>query len=160
MRSWGIPLWEQFSSECPSYYAVWWVWTWHFYPSTLWAWGVLSYWSGWSGGCQVGCCDFAEWIFLKPLDGFSLFEVLWNWLDPKLCIVMVFCSFASYGLAHEPKTCQIWYHWGPDFVEFTFPKRLDRFTPFRVLWNCATSWAYDHDLGFSRSSFEKAVSKE
>ena len=48
-----------------------------FYPSALWAGGVLSSRSGRSGGRLP---EFAEVISRKPLDGFSPFEVLWNCL--------------------------------------------------------------------------------
>ena len=51
--------------------------------------------------------DFAERISLKPLDGFTPFEVSWTCLDLQLCNVIVICLFAPYGLAHGPKTCQI-----------------------------------------------------
>ena len=30
---------------------------------------------------------------------------------------MVIRPFATFGLAHGPKTCQIWHKLGPDFVE-------------------------------------------
>ena len=49
--------------------------------------------------------DFVECISLKSLDGFSLFEVLWNCPDLKLHIVMVICPFAPYGFAHGSETC-------------------------------------------------------
>ena len=42
----------------------------------------------------------------------------------------------QYGLAHGPKTSQIWHKSGPDFAECISPKPLDGFTPFKVLWTC------------------------
>ena len=94
---------------------------------------------------------FAECISLKPLDGFTPFEVLWDCLDLKLCNVMVIRPCYPYGLAHGPKTSQTW-HRGPDFTEQTYPKLLDGFTPFEVLRNCqsfvASSWAYHLGIGF------------
>ena len=89
-------------------------------------------------GRQVGwrLPEFAECISLKLLDGFPQFEGLWNCPDLKLCNVMVICPFAPYGLAHGPKICQIRHQWGPDFAECISLEPLDRFTPFRVSWNC------------------------
>ena len=80
--------------------------------------------------------DLAEPITLKPLDGFTPFEVLWTCLDLNLCNVRVICPFATRGLAHGPITCKIWYQWSPDFAELISLKPLDRFSPFKVLWNC------------------------
>ena len=37
------------------------------------------------GGRAEGLPDFAECIFLKSLDRFSLLEVIWNSLELKLC---------------------------------------------------------------------------
>ena len=76
--------------------------------------------------------DFGERISLKPPDRFSPFEVLWNCPDRELCYVIVIYSFARYGLALGPKTCQISYHWVPNISL----KLLHGFTPFEVLWNC------------------------
>ena len=56
--------------------------------------------------------DFAERISLKPLDGFTPFKVSWTCLDLKLCNAIVICPFATYGLVHGPKTCQIGQHLG------------------------------------------------
>ena len=56
--------------------------------------------------------DFAEHISLKPLDGFTPFQVSWTCLDLSLCSGIVIYPFASYGLAHGPKTCQIRQHLG------------------------------------------------
>ena len=83
--------------------------------------------------------DLAEPITLKPFDGFTPFEVLWTCLDLNLCNVMANCPFAPGGLAHRPITCQIWYQWSPHFAEPISLKPLDRFSPFKVLWN-------SHDL--------------
>ena len=109
-----------------------------YYPSALRAGGVLLYRYGWVAGWAARLPDFAECIFLKLLNGFPLFKAQWNCLDLKLCNVMIICQFAAYGLAHGPKTCQNWQQWGPDFVEHISLnlKLLDRFTPFKVLWNC------------------------
>ena len=41
-----------------------------------------------------------------------------------------------WAIAHGPKTCQIWHKLGPDFAERRSLKRLDGFTPFKVLWTC------------------------
>ena len=72
--------------------------------------------------------DFVECLSPKPLGVFTPFKVLSNCLDLKLCSVIVICSFASFGLAHGPKTCQIRYHWGPDFAEYILSlKQLDGF---------------------------------
>ena len=35
------------------------------------------------------------YVYLKPMDRFSAFKVLWNCLDLKLCNAMVMCPFAS-----------------------------------------------------------------
>ena len=59
---------------------------------------------------QCNVPDIAECISLKPQDGFSLFEVLWNYLKLQLCNVMVICLFATHGLAYAPKTDQIRHH--------------------------------------------------
>ena len=69
----------------------------------------------WAKACQI--ChklgpDFAEHISLKPLDGFTPFKVSWTCLDLQLCSDIVIYPFASYGLAHGPKTCQIRQHLG------------------------------------------------
>ena len=74
---------------------------------------------------------------------FLPFKVLFQYLDLKMCNIMVICSFAPYGYAHGPKTCQIWHQGGPDLVEWISPKLLDRFTPFKVLWNCKDLWLYN-----------------
>ena len=37
---------------------------------------------------------------------------------------------------HGAKNCQIWYQQGPNFVECTSLKPMDRFSPFKILWNC------------------------
>ena len=79
---------------------------------------------------HMGFAHRPDCISLKPLDGFSPFEVVWNFLLLYLCDIMVVCPFAPYGLAHEPKTCQICYHWVPDFVEPISLKLLDGFTLF------------------------------
>ena len=51
--------------------------------------------SGLEGYCHTGkggwLSDFMERTSLKPLNGFSLFKVLWNCLDLKLCNIMVIC---------------------------------------------------------------------
>ena len=52
----------------------------------------------WVPLAQWQLTDFAECISLKLLEGFSLFEVLWNCQDLKLCNIMVICPFAPYGL--------------------------------------------------------------
>ena len=49
---------------------------------------------------------------------------------------MVICPFAPFGLAHGPKTCQIWHKLGPDFAERISLKPLDGLTPFKVSWTC------------------------
>ena len=61
---------------------------------------------------------------------------------------MVVCPFAPYGLAHGPKTGQIRYHRGPDFVEHISLKPLDGFTPFIVLWNCLHPAVYTCSWGY------------
>ena len=33
------------------------------------------------------------------------------------CTIMVVRPILPHGLAHGPQTCQIWYHWPPDFTE-------------------------------------------
>ena len=63
-----------------------------------------------------------ECEYLKPLDGFSPFEVLWNPLDLQLCSVLNISPFAPYGLAHEP--------------EHISRKPLNRFSRFDIMWNC------------------------
>ena len=49
---------------------------------------------------------------------------------------MVIYPFAPYGLAHEPKTCQIWHKLVPGFAERRSLKPLDRFSQSKVLWTC------------------------
>ena len=53
---------------------------------------------------------------------------------------MIICPFAPYGLAHGLKTCQICYKLGPDFGERISLKPLDRFSSFKVSWNCLNLW--------------------
>ena len=53
---------------------------------------------------------------------------------------MIICPFAPYGLAHGLKTCQICYKLGPDFGERISLKPLDRFSSFKVSWNCLDLW--------------------
>ena len=74
--------------------------------------------------------DFAECISLEPLDVFSPLGSS----RPKVMQHRghFHISFALYGLAHEPKTYQINYHWGPDFAEHISLKPLDKFTRFKV----------------------------
>ena len=85
---------------------------------------VVGWLGGWPGGQLVP--DFSECISLIPLDGFSPFEVLWNCLHLKMCNVVVICPFTSYGLAHGPKSCQIWFQRGRDLAE--------------CLWNLLNYW--------------------
>ena len=65
--------------------------------------------SGLEGYCHTSLGkwlpDFMECISLKPLDRFSPFKVLRNFLDLKLCGVIVICPFAPYGLTQRPKIC-------------------------------------------------------
>ena len=50
---------------------------------------------------------------------------------------MIICSFAPFGLAHGPNTCQIWCQWGPDYVACIYLDLLDRFSlAFEVPWKC------------------------
>ena len=49
---------------------------------------------------QYGLHHGPKHISLKPLDGFSRFEVLWDWLHLQLCLIMVVWLFNPYGLPH------------------------------------------------------------
>ena len=100
--------------------------------------------------------EFAECISSKMLDRFTPFKVPWNFLDLKLCNVMVVCPFVPYGLSQGPKTCQIWHQWGPNngmhisettgqiysiqsSVELPIPVVVqhDRNLPICPIWACA-----------------------
>ena len=86
------------------------------------------------------------------------FQTLWNaylwnhWmyflcskcLDVKLWNVIVICPFALYGLAEETKTCQIWFHWGPDFVEHIFLKQFDRLFSIQSFMELSSLVAMQH----------------
>ena len=100
--------------------------------------------------------DFAQPIYLKPLDGFMPFEVLWNYLDLKLCNIMV-----------------IW-PWPWIFKVKLWKRRMWGIAwPIDMKWKgcesieCCTHvvtfdvhLTHDLNLGFSRSKFENAVSQE
>ena len=156
------------------------------YPSALRAGGVLSHRIRRVGGRLV--LDLRN-AYISETAGriFSQFEIPRNFLDLKLCSVMIICPFAPFelaygaktfgaswvqtlreaylwnagqiysiwssmelsrpehaavvqrhgrvsifpidGLTYGPKTCQIWYHWSPNFVEPNSLKPLDGFTP-------------------------------
>ena len=100
-----------------------------FYPSALQTGGVLS---------QFRRAD--GW--LPDLRNPYLCNHLTDFLDSKFCGIVQACScalswsFDPYGLAHGPKTCQIWHKSGPDFAERISLKIRDGFSPFKVLWTC------------------------
>ena len=62
--------------------------------------------------CHKLGSDVVARISLKLLDGFSPFKVSWTCRHLQLYNGIVICPFASYGLAHGPKTCQIKQHLG------------------------------------------------
>ena len=73
----------------------------HFYPSALKGWRgiVITFWAGRRvGGCQT----WGTHISVTPWRIFSIRSSV-ELSRP----VVVICPFASYGLAHGPKTCQI-----------------------------------------------------
>ena len=84
--------------------------------------------------------EFAERISLKLMDGLTPFKISWTCLDLWLCTVIVICPFAPYGLAHGPKTCQIWHKLGLEFAERISLKLMDGLTPFKISWTCLDLW--------------------
>ena len=99
-----------------------------FYPSALWAGGVVSSRSGRARGCQN---------LWHPY----LWNRLTDFLRSKFCGIVLPCSCAllwSYAhlLAHRPKTCQICHKLASDVVARISLKLLDGFSPFEVSWTC------------------------
>ena len=100
--------------------------------------------------------DFPEPMSLKPLDGFILFEVLWNCLDLYLCTIMVICPSLWIFKVKLWKCCIS----GMGCLIDMEPKRCQSMGCYTHFVTFNLDLNHDLDLGFSRSNFEKVVSQE
>ena len=113
-----------------------------YYPSALWAGGVLSYRYSRVGGQTARLCG----MHISET-GFSLFKAQWNCLDLKLCNVMIICQFTPYGLANGSKLVKTGTN-GVQTLRNAYLCIWNRWTLHsdEIVWTCicATSWSFTH----------------
>ena len=79
----------------------------------------------------------------------SPFEVLWNCPGLYLCIVVVICPFAPYGLAHGPKLVKFATNWVQTLrIVYLWSRWMDlphwKFHGLLKTCSCATSYLFAH----------------